>query len=120
MPPATHQPGHRRCDTVGLPAILDPVGRQDEPKVTDRVQGRLGRPGSSKRDRQVAHGERAGEKDTAVVGWELAAVVPVVEEHDQRTVVLATDLLTDSASVLRRDVDDDHIGRWPALGELGR
>jgi hypothetical protein len=76
------------------------VGRRDEPKVADRVQGRLGRPGSGKSDRQVAHGERAGEEDAAVVGREIAAVVPEAEEHDQRTMVLATDLLTDGASVL--------------------
>ena len=54
-----------------------------------------------------------------MIGWEIAAVLPWIEEHDQRTTVLATDLLTGSASVLRRDVDDDH-GRWPALGQLGR
>src|SRR4029453_7373029 len=105
VPPATRRPGGRRYDRVGPPTILDPVG-QDEPKMAGRVQGRLGRPGSGKSDRQVAHGERAGEEDAAVVGWEIAAVIPEIEEHDQRTMVLATDLLTGSASVLRWDVDD--------------
>jgi hypothetical protein len=48
------------------------------------------------------------------------AVVSKVEEHDQRTVVVATHLLANRASVLNRHIDHDHICRRPTLGQLNR
>jgi hypothetical protein len=37
---------------------------------------------------------------------------PLAEEHDQRTAVVAADLLAGGPPVRRGDVDHDHIGRW--------
>jgi hypothetical protein len=48
------------------------------------------------------------------------AAVLRVEQHEQPTAVVAANLLTDTASVLRGDIDHDHIGRRDALGQLDR
>ena len=49
----------------------------------------------------------------------MTAVSPL-EQHQQPTAVVAADLFTDSTSVLRGDIDHDHIGRRDPLGQLGR
>jgi hypothetical protein len=48
------------------------------------------------------------------------AVVWGVEDHDQRTTVVVTDLFTDRTPVLSGNVDNDHIGRRSIPGQLQR
>jgi hypothetical protein len=43
-----------------------------------------------------------------------------VEQHEQPTAVVAADLLTDNASVLSGDIDQDHIGRQATRSQLDR
>jgi hypothetical protein len=47
-----------------------------------------------------------------VVGWQVTTAVSPAEEHDQRTAVVAADLLAGGPPIRRGDVDHDHIGRW--------
>jgi hypothetical protein len=43
-----------------------------------------------------------------------------VEDDDQRTTVVVTDLFTDRTPVLSGNVDNDHIGRRSIPGQLRR
>lgn len=97
-------------------AILDPLPHE-ELKLARQVGGRLGWSGRGQSDRQLMDREWAGEQRPAAVGWQVVAVVSEVEQHDQRTAVVAADLLTDRGPVLSRHVDHDHI-RLRTLGQL--
>jgi hypothetical protein len=101
------------------PAILGPTG-QKEPRASRRVRGWWGRRGRGHSGRQLLQRERAGEQRPVAVGGQVVAVVCGVEDHDQRTTVVVTDLFTDRTPVLSGNVDNDHIGRRSIPGQLQR
>jgi hypothetical protein len=93
---------------------------QEGPRASRRVRSRWGWRGRGHSDRELPQRERAGEQRAVAVGGQVVAVVRGVENHDQRTTVVVTDLFTDRTPVLSGNVDNDHIGRRPTPGQLKR
>ena len=93
---------------------------QEGPRASRRVRGRWGWRGRGHSDRELPQRERAGEQCPVAVGGQVVAVVRGVENHDQRTTVVVTDLFTDRTPVLSGNVDNDDIGRRSTPGQLQR
>jgi hypothetical protein len=93
--------------------------KRDQP-AAGQVRGWLGQRAHGQSDRQLTRRKRAGEQHPAAVGRQVGAAVSAVDEYHQGTAMVAADLFADGASFLSRDIHHDHIGRRPALGQLGR
>jgi hypothetical protein len=91
----------------------------DQP-AAGRVRGWLGRRAHGQSNRQLTERKRAGEQYPAAVGRQVGAAVSAVDEYHQGTAMVAADLFAGGASLVSRHIHHDHVGRRPALGQLGR